>query len=492
MRWLDRALARVGLARVSRRAYYAGAQMSRLVADWAFAPLVSARKEFQADGPTLRARAREMVRDDPTFSRYVTLLADNVVGPEGIRGEPRIYRRDGTLDEEASREIGYELATWYGKDSCTIDGRLSWAALLHQVVQLVAMDGEVFVQMIPTASNRWGLALRVLDPDLVDHGFTRARTRRENEVVNGIELDADGRAVAYHVWPDYEHRGERQRIAAEWIVHLFWARRPFAVRGVTHFAPVMMLARMLSGYREAEVVAARTAAAKMGFIVQKGDLGPLPTLNEPVNRQQQLSAAPGVIEELAPGQEFQGWSPEHPTTAFDSFVRSVKGDIAAGLNHSYVTLFGDWSQTNYSSGRMPVYQERDHYRTWQRWLIEGLCRPVYAKWLQLAALRGVIELPTPDYRNHLEVLWIPRSWPLFDPQTDIDTMRALLDLKLTSHTRLSAEMGHSWEDTLEQRRADRALATQYGETTEEASNAQGNGQGAVAGGDDRAPRVRVA
>lgn len=52
---------------------------------------------------------------------------------------------------------------------------------------------------------------------------------------------------------------------ADQIIHLYVSERANQTRGVTWFHPVMTGIKMLDGYTEAELVAARAAGAKMDF-----------------------------------------------------------------------------------------------------------------------------------------------------------------------------------------------------------------------------------
>jgi capsid protein len=62
---------------------------------------------------------------------------------------------------------------------------------------------------------------------------------------------------------------ERVPVDAAEIIHKFIQYRPGQTRGVTLFAPILLDLKMLDGYQQAELVATRMAAAKMGFLVQK-------------------------------------------------------------------------------------------------------------------------------------------------------------------------------------------------------------------------------
>lgn len=85
----------------------------------------------------------------------------------------------------------------------------------------------------------------------------------------GVEMDANGRRRAYHFWKRHPtERGTRElvRIPAGEIIHHYVRHRPGQTRGYALLAPVLTTVKMVDGLTEAELVASRLAAAKMGFI----------------------------------------------------------------------------------------------------------------------------------------------------------------------------------------------------------------------------------
>jgi len=122
-----------------------------------------------------------------------------------------------------------------------------------------------------------------------------------------------GRPVAYYIYPGHpsDIGGSllRERIPAEDIIHLYDVERVSQTRGVTWFHAVMMQLRMLEGYIEAELVAARTGAAKMGWLEHVD----AETYEDPnPDRKYTFDASPGTIETLPPGMKFVSWNPITP------------------------------------------------------------------------------------------------------------------------------------------------------------------------------------
>lgn len=93
----------------------------------------------------------------------------------------------------------------------------------------------------------------------------------------GVEVDGNGRPVAYHIWNrhrmDLQAAGRaRVRIPADQIVHKFRAYRPGQTRGIPLLTPILLINNMLDGYSVAHLIQARAAATTGGgFFVATGE-----------------------------------------------------------------------------------------------------------------------------------------------------------------------------------------------------------------------------
>ena len=87
----------------------------------------------------------------------------------------------------------------------------------------------------------------------------------------GVEINDKRKPVAYHLYKNHpndlglQQSNEAIRVPAEEVIHAFVRQRPEQTRGYPFVAPVMGNIKMLNGYFEAEITAARVASAKMGF-----------------------------------------------------------------------------------------------------------------------------------------------------------------------------------------------------------------------------------
>lgn len=458
------ALARGGTP--SRRQFFAGSQHNRLTGDFRLSA-IGPKAELKWELGTLRQRARELERNNPHARRYLSLLAENVVGHRGIRLQAMARTRTGDLDRAANTQIEAAWAAWGRRESCTVTGRMSWIETQQHVIKSVARDGECFIRTVTGFDNPFGFALQVLDPDQFDDAFGTRPAGGKTTIVTSIELDEWDRPVRYWHWTasPYEYgtvqTKERTALPAEQMIHLFRPRRAGQVRGETWFAPIMITLNMLNGYAEAEVTAARTAAAKMGWIEMSENAdGFDPNAASPAGMP--LDAEPGSISRLAPGEKFTAWDPSHPSGNFGPFTDSVLHQIAAGLNVSHASMTGDLTKVNYSSARVGLLVERDHWRTLQGWFAEAFCDVVYRRWLRAATLSGALVLPSERLSDYETVQWRPRGWTWVDPLKDVQAAALAVAYGFTSRRRVIADEGEDLEEIADELAEDAALYAEYG------------------------------
>jgi lambda family phage portal protein len=432
-----------------RSSDYKGAEMNRLLLDWV-AQSLTPDEEIRGSVRKLRARARELSRNEGYAKQYLRLLTTNVIGPHGFRMQAQVMKGD-VFDRETNTAIERAWLRW-SEGRVTVDGTLTLRRLQKVLLRSVARDGEVFVRRwLSFDGNPFGYALQAIDADMLDENLNRARGNGVNEIRMGVEVDGVGRPLGYWFFKNPEDRvlntGTAGRIfvTATEVLHLYDADRPNQTRGVTWLHPIMVPMKMLGGYEEAELVAARTAAAKMGFIQSPDGVGDPGDMNEPA----EMEAAPGTMERLQAGETFQPWDPQHPTTAFPIFVKSLLRKISAGLGVSYNALANDLEGVNYSSMRSGLLIERDHWKDVQVDWIEDFLQPVFEDWLNMALLTGALVLDSMDATRYAnEVVWKPRGWQWVDPAKDIAAIEKSIELGLTSRTKACAESGDDYEENL--------------------------------------------
>lgn len=467
----DRVLRRFGyersasVERSQRKAFFggatwAGADMGRLHEDWnpwTYSP----NFEIGWVARFMRARARQLVRDNPYASGFLRSLSDNVVGFEGRKLRAKIKLSDGvTLASGTNKEIERAWEDWSLPETASADGKDSYTDIQRLHIETMAMDGEVIIRRLKGFDNEYGYALQFIDVDLLDETLNIPAAPGRNEIRLGVELDVYNRPVAYHIWNQYptERLGEpyiRERIPASEILHHFVRYRANQVRGITWYAPILTTIYHLDGYEFAELVRARSAASNMGFIKnnQQGaaqEFDPLGSIDGKKRQLEDMVMEAGIFRELWPGQEVQYPDPHSPNTSIDLFTTTILRAVARGFNISHFTLTGDTRQANYSSMRVSLQPERDHWRTLQRFEATHFDRPVYADWIGMALLSGAVRVDSRLAADYRDVMFEGRGWKWVDPAADMALAEKEIRLGLNSRQRLAAEQGRDFEEIVEE------------------------------------------
>lgn len=444
---------------------YKAGLLNRLTQDWVMLPL-SANQEIRWNLRAVRARARELCRDNGFAKRFLQLAAANVIGARGIRLEAQVRDLTGAPSEGVNTQIEAAWEEWGHAENCSADGRQSWTELQRSIVKAMAQDGEAIVHHLRYFPNAYGYAVELIDPDRLDFLYNREPdTETGNRIRFGVEVDPWGRPVAYHIWKhhpsefEYERDNERVRIPAADITHLYLADRVNQWRGISWFHAIMLALKMYDGYAEAEVVAARTAAAKMWFIKTDAETyGPDAVPGEKV----QMEAEPGLFERLYPGEEVQQIDPQHPTTAFEAFTKAVLKGVSAGLSVTYASLTHDLAEANYSSLRAGLLPERDHWRMIQDYLIEHCHRRIYEEWLAMAVLTGQVKIGMRNLATAKQVRWVPRGWEWVDPLNEMRAGIMGIESGLISRTEIVGQRGNDIGEVFADLAAEQKLAAENG------------------------------
>ncbi len=462
--------------RAFRQRAYAAAAINRLTADWKY-PETTADVEIYNALRILRGRSRELFRNDDYIRRFSRLMKTNVLGHEGIRLQARAEDGPGQLDEQACLLIERGWTDWCRKQVCSACGTLSLWRIANMVLDAWAADGEVLVQKLyGWNENKYGFAIRLLEADHLDLEKNE-RLANGNSVVMGVEKNVYGRPVAY--WLKTRHPGDSlsldhnasTRVSADQFLHIFEPERAGQTRGVPLVITAMRRLRQLGAYEEAELIAARVGASKMGFFKPTGgsDFGETGfdengNMVEPGTTDVDLvtEATPGTFEQLPEGMDFVSWNPEHPSSAFESFGKAVLRGAASGLNVSYVALSNNLEGVSYSSIRSGEMSDRDAWKMLQRWMVENFYAPLFEEWLVSALTTGAIPLPVSKLDKWRNVRWKPRGWKWVDPIKESKANENDVANCFASLFDVAAERGYDLEEIIEENARARDLAERYG------------------------------
>jgi lambda family phage portal protein len=441
----------VGLRRASTFATgYRGASFGNTMRDWVMGP-TSADQTLRADMPTLRQRARELVINDPIAARIPKLFSENVVGENGFTLQAKIGTTRNGTNAALNKKIETAFYDW-AEHYCTVDGRHSFCEVQSMAAENEVVDGEFIVRMVRGFDNPHGFALELIDPDQLDHTLNRTLDNG-NEIRMGVEVDRWRRPVWY--WLLKQHPSERgareyNRVPASDIVHLYVASRPQQTRGVTLLAPVILNIKMLSGGREAVLVAMRTAACNSVTFETVPGYEPPPGSPE-VNGVIPTETEPGGAWQLPPGIKANFNNPPFADAAFDPFELGQLRSIASALGVSYASLTGDVTQASYGSQRAAMLPEQAAWRKQQKRAILKFLTPIYRAWLREALMKGSLQVDSFDPARYEAVVWHARPFEWIDPLKDAQAEDTLIGLGVQTGTRIANANGDDFRELIDER-----------------------------------------
>ena len=451
---------------------YAGARLTRLTSDW-FSRWSSADAEIKTSLRLLRDRSRQLVRDNPYARQAKRTTQINVIG-SGIKMQSQVLQLRGKRqDDRINALIEAKWERWCRKGTCDVAGKNSFFMFEMLAAGALPESGEVLFQLVrrPFGGGKAPLALEILESDMLDENWQGSVLSDNNQWRMGVEVDGWGRPVRYAFHKKHpgdfgfvnsrQDNGERVFKDAKDIVHLFIPERPNQNRGVPWFASVMDDLHQLEGYEQAAVVRARAASSLMGFITsQEGEL-----MGDDVMGEQRINEfEPGVFRYLNPGETVNVPQMNAPDQQYEMFVRAKARRFASGFGCSFETVSRDFSQTNYSSSRLSLLEDREHWRMVQSYLIENFHQRVFEEWLSAAVLSGELDLPDYELRpeRYDQPRWQARGWSWVDPLKEVQAYREAEAAGYMTKAQIISQLGGDLEENFQQLAQEKDLAQQLG------------------------------
>lgn len=446
-----------------------GAVVDRLTASW-LASSAAIDQELRGQLDRLRARSRDLFKNNEYGAKFARMVRNNVVGPEGFTLQARVLDTSGKPDSAANRAIEAAWWRWMRPENCDVAGQRSFVDLVRGAATALCRDGEFLLRKVrgPDRGD-FGYQLQAIDVSRIDTTYNREARDGQNAIVMGVELDPFRKPLAYYLWTagtDHVSRN-RERVPASEVIHKFIPLEDEQARGVPWLHAAMRRLNDLNGYREAAVIAARIGASKMGFYTSPDGQ---PPANDGTDAEGNFiaQASPGEFGVLPVGYDFKAFDPTYPHDQFDAFCKAALRGIASGIGVSYHGLANDLEGVNFSSIRAGVLDEREEWMAIQNWVIGALLTPVFEEWIATALLAGAIRLPNgvalpagklDKFRQHV---WQGRRWAWVDPKKDIEAAILAIEHRLASPQQIAAQAGRDVEDILDDVAAFEALAKAKG------------------------------
>lgn len=481
MSWLGKKLGSLGRslsgkstpARQGHRGF-AAAQVNRMTSGWQ-ATEASINRELQGDLNRLRVRGRQLTKDNDFARKFKGMVSDNIIGPDGVRYQARVFDKPDQPDRMANNAIEAAWARW--KKVADVTGRADFDTMCRNAIGGMPSDGEFLWQIVTgkDAGNPFNFAIQAIDVDRIDTQFNGEH--RGNTVIMGVEINAYRRPVALHIFAAHPSDGarssrERVRIPAENIIHYFHQEHPDQMRGIPWMTPGMLSLHHLGSFMLSALMAAENGANHYGFFERKDGAG-FPAIadakeGEGSAEKQITTSVPGFYDTLPEGVTHSAFTSQYPNEVFGPFAKTMLQRIASGFRVNYNSLANDLEGVSYNSIRAGTIEDRDRWKVDQQHFINAVMERVQPVWLQMALLSGQIvmpngsPLPASKFDKFAAHEWQPRRWEWVDPQNDMNAKILAVTAGLIPPQDLASDLGYDFDDVLVKISAAQTLAKSLG------------------------------
>ena len=468
----------------------------------------SPNEDIHWNNATLRQRGRMLYMSAPVAASAINTNRTKVVGV-GLTLKSAIDRDILGLSPEESkawqRRTEKEFELWASQKSrCDATGMNNFAGIQQLALVSWLMSGDCFVLFKRTAGrnpkvNPYSLRLHLIEADRVstpDHscgygasGPFYSMTDGKNQITgnriyDGVEVDSDGLAVAYHVrntypyqlvheetkWTRVEAYGKRTGFPN--VLHIMSSERPDQYRGVTYLAQAIEPILQMRRYTDSALMMALVQSFYTAWIVTDtdpnkilfnetgaGDIAGIPGAN-PLDEnlshsENEYEMGPGTVNQLKPDEKIEFGNPTMPVAGFEEFIKTFCKLIGAGLGIPYDVLIKEYN-SSYSAARGALMDAWDDFRMRRTWLVDDLCQPVYEMWLAEAVARGRVIAPGFFDDPLIRAAWSGARWvgPVqasLDPLKEVKAAVTQIQNALKTHEQVAREMGGGdWDKNVEQ------------------------------------------
>jgi len=457
---------------------------------------------------TMIARGRDMVRNIPLAAGAIQRQVTYQLG-EGLRlqSRPLAWALGLSADEAAtwSRHTEAEYRIWAGSVECDVGREMTFADIQRLSLRSALESGDCLVlpAMFERPGSPYEFKLQVIEADRISNPGGKPDTLT---LTAGVTKDNNGAPTGY--WINPEHPGSRvgrrsrlgdpnrgwrrvdafgSRTGRRLALHLYEKLRPGQTRGVPVLAPVVEMLRNLGTYTDAEVEAAVNAAFYTVFVKSDpmygdGDLAPVAPSDEVggATTDEDYKVASAMMIELGEGQSIETPTPGRPNSGFHPFVLAVIEQIGAALEVPAELLIQRFS-SSFSASQAAMLEAWRATVARRAWFVRQFCAPVFETWLTEAVALGRIDAPGfLDGDPLVRAAWLNHAWigpprSHIRPDISVNASKALIDARLSTHTRESMDLtGQDWDTEVAPRLAveNQALVDTVPATTASSASAR--------------------
>ena len=448
---------------------------------------------FPWDGPaeginkasrhTLRARARDLERNNPITNSIIMALRNNVVATG--------FNMQARSDNEAFNErIETLWEEWCHSENCDYTKQQSLDDLLKLIVRRKYVDGGILVTF-PLDKNR-EIPLTIQLHEVDELTSENVPLKGGNIISDGVECTVEGLPIAYWITQadvDGIMLTEPKRIPAENAIFLWDRTRVSQFREITPMSSTIVTTKDVGDYNNAVAFQQKTAACTSVFVETNNTAGAIGRIAQAEAKQSNVEQIKGGrVQYLAPGETAKMLIPSGQAAEVGNYLPLQQRMIAAAQGLSLESTSRNVERVNYSSARQNLLADEVTYKQMRKDLIEYFLRPLYRRFVNICYLAGLLDGTgfKPNDKQFYKAVWLAPSLGWIDPKKEAEANTINLQNGGKSFQQYCAEQGADWKERIDEMAEVQEYAESKGVTLSFNSTNGGNdwGNGWGEQGDD--------
>jgi len=395
----------------------------------------------------LRARARDLERNNPMTGSILQAILNNAIGTG--------FNMQAQTDNDAFNKRIEELwKEWEHHENCDITQQQSLDDLIKLMVTRKYVDGGIMVTFPLDGRRKIPLTIQLHEVDDLD-SIVEPKDAKGHIVLNGVELDTTGRPIAYWLKqtdPDGFTEIEPRRYDAKDVIFLWNRTRVSQFREITAMARTIGITKDLGDYNDAVMFQQKIAACFSAFVETDNTMGAPGRVANQADGSRMESIEGGSIKYLKAGEHIKGLTPNAQVTDASNFLPLQQRIIAADSGLSLESTSRNVERVNYASARQNLLADQLTYGAIREELIEYLLRPLYKRFVDICYLTGLLEGTGFKYGDsqYYKAVWLAASLGWIDPLKEAQANAINLANGGKSYQEYCAEQGADWRDRIDQ------------------------------------------
>ena len=422
---------------------------------------------FPWDGPaeginnasraTLRARARDLERNNPITNSIIVAIKNNVVAT-GFNMQAR------SNNEVFNQRIEELWEEWSHYENCDYTKHQSLDDLLKLIARRKQVDGGILVTF-PIDRNRM-IPLTIQLHEVDELTSENVAIPNGNIITDGVECTAEGLPVAYWITqtdPAGIILSEPKRIRAENALFLWDRTRVSQFREITPMASTIVPTKDLGDYANAVAFQQKTAACTSVFVETTNSASTMGRMAAQENGKSNIEQIKGGrVQYLNPGETAKMLIPSGQAAEVGNYLPLQQRMIAAAQGLSLESTSRNVERVNYSSARQNLLADEITYKQMRKELIEYFLRPLYKRFVQVCYLAGLLDGTGFDINDlqYYRAVWLAPSLGWIDPKKEAEANVINLQNGGKSFQQYCAEQGADWRERIDEM----AEAQEYAES----------------------------